>query len=285
MTAPCKSNVVLCGRVWLSPSRLDPKGTAATGSFLAYRIIEFPLEQAAQCVPRAARSNHGDGLFGSHHMNSTANTESKRLGIGAVLLQFMALLAIALLVNALFGPKPLWEVLSEGKSLIWQVSAGIALAIAFFTPALIAILKLDFFLSFKTLLLELTQRANFSGWNPLWFGLCAGIGEELLFRGALQPLLGIWWTGLFFTIAHSGTGGFKSMNFMKLGYATFLFLTSLMLGVVVNKVGLITAMVLHSVADAVIFFVLRRVAEASNDSSLGRISAVTERPVSDGQSS
>jgi len=217
-------------------------------------------------------------------MNSTVSTRSKRLGIGAVLLQFVALLAIALLINGLFGPKPLWEILSDGKSLLWQVGAGIALAVACFIPALLAILRLDFFLSFKTLLLELTQKADFSGWNPLWFGLCAGIGEELLFRGALQPLLGIWWTGLFFAVAHSGTGGFKSMNFMKWGYATFLFLTSMMLGLVVIQVGLITAMVLHSVADAVIFFVLRRVAGASNGPSLEGLSAVTERPVSDGQS-
>ena len=85
---------------------------------------------------------------------------------------------------------------SDGRSLVWQFSAGIVLAIAFSVPALIAILKMDFFLSFKTLLLALIQRVDLSGWNPLWFGLCAGIGEELLFRGTLQPLLGIWWTGL-----------------------------------------------------------------------------------------
>jgi membrane protease YdiL (CAAX protease family) len=191
-------------------------------------------------------------------MNSstTANT-NRRLGIGAVLLQLVGLLAIAFLINALFGPKPLWALMSDGRSLVWQFSAGIVLAIAFSVPALLAILKIDFFRSFKTLLLELAQRVDLSGWNPLWFGLCAGIGEELLFRGALQPLLGIWWTGLFFALAHSGTGGFKSMNFMKWGYAAFLFLTSLMLGLVLTQVGLIAAMVLHSVADAVIFFVLR----------------------------
>ena len=219
-------------------------------------------------------------------MNSstTANTKRRRLGIGAALLQLVGFLAIAFLINALFGPKPLWAVMSDGRSLVWQVSAGIVLAIAFSVPALLAILKIDFFRSFKTLLLDLTQRVDLSGWNPLWFGLCAGIGEELLFRGALQPLLGIWWTGLFFTVARSGTGGFKSMNFMKWGYAAFLFLTSLMLGLVLTQVGLMATIVLHSVADVIIFFVLRGVARASNGPDLGRISSVTERPVSGGQS-
>ena len=74
------------------------------------------------------------------------------------------------------------------------------------------------------------------------------------------------------------------MNFMKWGYAAFLFLTSLMLGLVLTQVGLIAAIVLHSVADAVIFFVLRRVARTSNGPDLGRISPVTELPVSGGQS-
>jgi membrane protease YdiL (CAAX protease family) len=94
----------------------------------------------------------------------------------------------------------------------------------------------------------------------LWLGLCAGAGEELLFRGALQPLLGIWWTGLLFALAHFGTGGFKSMNLMKWGYAAFLVITSLMLGLVMITIGLITAVVLHSVADACIFLALREVA-------------------------
>jgi hypothetical protein len=37
---------------------------------------------------------------------------------------------------------------SDCRSLVWQLSAGIVLAIAFSVPALVAILKLDFFRSF-----------------------------------------------------------------------------------------------------------------------------------------
>jgi membrane protease YdiL (CAAX protease family) len=231
---------------------------------------------------RECRVEGGRGVW---HMSSStkANTDGKRFGMGAALLQLAAMLAIAFIVNALFGPRPLWAVASDGRSLVWQFSAGIFLAIAFSVPALIAILKLDFFLSFKTLLLALTQRVNLNGWRPLGFGLCAGIGEELLFRGAIQPLLGIWWTGLLFALAHYGTGGFKSMSFMKWGYAAFLYLTSLMLGLVLTQIGLIAAVVLHSVADAVIFFVLRGVARASNGPDLGGSSSVPEGSVSGGQ--
>ncbi len=32
--------------------------------------------------------------------------------------------------------------------------------------------------------------------------LASGIGEEALFRGALQPVVGLWWTSLLFAAAH-----------------------------------------------------------------------------------
>ncbi len=195
-------------------------------------------------------------------MNSsaTARTIGKRLGIRAGLLQCAGMAALASLISALFGPRPLWAVIAESRSLVRQISVGTLFAFAFAIPILIAILKLNVFRDFRTFALDLPNRADFGGWNPLWLGMCAGAGEELLFRGALQPLLGIWWTGLLFALAHSGTGGFKSMNLMKWGYAAFLVLTSLMLGLVMITIGLIAAVVLHSVADACIFLALRDVA-------------------------
>jgi membrane protease YdiL (CAAX protease family) len=36
----------------------------------------------------------------------------------------------------------------------------------------------------------------------LVFALLAGIGEEILFRGAIQPVFGLWFTSLFFAIVH-----------------------------------------------------------------------------------
>jgi membrane protease YdiL (CAAX protease family) len=147
----------------------------------------------------------------------------------------------------------------DGRPLVWQVGAGTMMGFAFAIPTLFAILKLDVFASFRTFVLELPDRLDVSGWNPLWLGLCAGVGEELLFRGALQLLLGLWWTALLFVLVHSGTGRFQSMNLMKWGYAAFLFLVSLMFGLVLIHIGLIAAIVLHAAADAIIFYVLRAV--------------------------
>ncbi len=46
----------------------------------------------------------------------------------------------------------------------------------------------------------------FSGLDTVWewfiLALSAGMGEEILFRGALQPVFGLWFTSLLFAIAH-----------------------------------------------------------------------------------
>ncbi len=188
----------------------------------------------------------------------TTNLERKVIGLRVVLLQWAVLMALALLITTLFGPRPLWAVVADGRSMVRQIGTGIAIGLAFSILAWIAVLKIKVFANFRTQMLELAGRADLGGLNPLWFGLCAGVGEEVLCRGALQPLLGIWWTSLLFTLAHYGTGGFKSMNPTKFGYAGFVFLASVLLGHVLIEIGLIAAAVVHSVVDVFGLVVLRR---------------------------
>ncbi len=188
----------------------------------------------------------------------TTNLERKVIGLRVVLLQWAVLMALALLITTLFGPRPLWAVVADGRSMVRQIGTGIAIGLAFSILAWILVLKIKVFANFRTQMLELAGRADLGGLNPLWFGLCAGVGEEVLCRGALQPLLGIWWTSLLFTLAHYGTGGFKSMNPTKFGYAGFVFLASVLLGHVLIEIGLIAAAVVHSVVDVFGLVVLRR---------------------------
>src|SRR5207247_4258871 len=96
--------------------------------------------------------------------------------------------------------------------------------------------------SLRRQLLDLVSRLDLGGLNPLWISLSAGIGEEILFRGALQPILGIWWTSFIFTVAHFWSGQFQSMNWQKLIYAASVFVTGLLLGYVFSEIGLIAAM-------------------------------------------
>jgi hypothetical protein len=54
-------------------------------------------------------------------------------------------------------------------------------------------------------ILAIIQLENVTLWHALAFGLLAGIPEEILFRGGLQPTLGLILTALLFGIVHAIT--------------------------------------------------------------------------------
>lgn len=84
---------------------------------------------------------------------------------------------------------------------------------------------------------------RFDRWQ---LSLFAGAGEELLFRGAIQPLIGIWLTSLFFIAIH---GYFKFRSLPHFLFGVMMFLLSMMLGLLFELVGLIAAMTAHTVYD------------------------------------
>ena len=72
-----------------------------------------------------------------------------------------------------------------------------------------------------------------------WFALsaAAGIGEELLFRGALQPVLGLWFTAALFAISHIQYG---------LTPATLaIFIIAVILGIIRQRTNTTVAIVVH----------------------------------------
>lgn len=78
--------------------------------------------------------------------------------------------------------------------------------------------------------------------------LFAGVGEELLFRGAIQPLLGIWLTSILFIGMH---GYFKFKKTGHLLFGMIMFTLSVGLGYIFEIAGLVAAMAAHAVYDAI----------------------------------
>lgn len=73
----------------------------------------------------------------------------------------------------------------------------------------------------------------------LLLALSAGVGEELLFRGALQPRFGIWFTSLAFTLGH-----------LQYGFSPALaevFIISVILGFVRQKTNTSTCVAIHAI--------------------------------------
>ena len=101
------------------------------------------------------------------------------------------------------------------------------------------------------------SRLDLSGLNPLWISLAAAIGEELLFRAALQPLLGVWITSVVFLVTHTPVYQFRKLNKATLVQAAGVFGISVVLGFIYQYVGLLAAMMVHTALDVVGLYVVR----------------------------
>jgi membrane protease YdiL (CAAX protease family) len=101
------------------------------------------------------------------------------------------------------------------------------------------------------------SRLDLRGLNPLWMALAAAIGEEMLFRAALQPLLGVWITSLLFLVTHMPVYRFRRFDQATLVQAAGIFGTSVALGFVFQYVGLIAAVLVHLWIDIVGLLVVR----------------------------
>ena len=167
-------------------------------------------------------------------------------------------IALAFVINAAFGDGTLPTVLIEGQPIVAQIGWGVAFGLAISVPSTVVVFFVPPFSSLRRELLGLVSRLDLGALNPLWISLSAGIGEEILFRGALQPILGIWWASFIFTLAHFWSGQFHSMNWRKLIYAASVFIAGLFLGYVFLEIGLVAAMLAHAVVDVVSLFTARR---------------------------
>ena len=87
----------------------------------------------------------------------------------------------------------------------------------------------------------------------VFISLCAGIGEELLFRGAIQPWLGVWVTAIAFVAMH----GYLSPNNWKLSiYGALMTLVMVGVGYMTIHLGLLASMMAHAAIDVVLLYKL-----------------------------
>jgi len=86
-----------------------------------------------------------------------------------------------------------------------------------------------------------------SGWGAAAVGISAGVGEELIVRGALQPRLGILVSALFFASLHAPQYGFDAL--------ISVFILGLVLGVVRQRSNTTCSAIVHGVYDFTVVLV------------------------------
>ena len=83
-----------------------------------------------------------------------------------------------------------------------------------------------------------------------FYSLCAGIGEEILFRGAIQPHFGIWPTAVLFIVLH---GYLSISNIPMMLYGILMVIISAGLGYLFEIFGIHAAIVAHFFFDFIMF--------------------------------
>lgn len=93
-------------------------------------------------------------------------------------------------------------------------------------------------------------------WADVFFySFCAAVGEEILFRGAIQPFLGIYPTAILFVLLH-GYLSFKDQP--KLAFGSYLVVVAVIFGYLMEWFGLIAPIIAHFIYDVVMFSYLKK---------------------------
>ena len=88
----------------------------------------------------------------------------------------------------------------------------------------------------------------------LFISCCAGIGEELLFRTTVQPVLGVWLTALVFVALH----GYLSVHNWPLSiYGGYMVLVAAGLGYLFQEIGIVAAILGHVAIDVALLLFIR----------------------------
>jgi len=176
----------------------------------------------------------------------TPGTREARGVIAAASVTLAAVLVLAalLLRRLTHRHDPLFS--AEHLAMRLVIGAAIGSALAIFNAVLVA--RLPAFERVRRLAHHAVE-----GIEPRWHtmvivALAAGVGEEFFFRGALDALVGPWFTALGFVIVH---GAIRIRDRNGLMFATFLYAASVGLSALNAWRGLEAAMAAHACYDLV----------------------------------
>ena len=124
----------------------------------------------------------------------------------------------------------------------------------------------DFFPSYRRLKWTFAQLFKDLKWHQIFvLAALSSLGEEILFRGAIQPFLGVWITSIIFALLHTDPEGKISV------WTLWAFVGGLVMGYATYSTGsLYPAIAIHF---AVNFISIRRVSQLIARSERGLIAA------------
>ena len=115
------------------------------------------------------------------------------------------------------------------------------------------LIKLKLMYEVKDFYSSIIQQLNMNWIDILFISFCAGVGEELLFRGGVQYWLGIYITSILFVAIH----GYLNPKDWKISlYGSYLTLVMVGISYAFEAFGMVSAMAAHFAIDVYLLAVI-----------------------------
>lgn len=176
------------------------------------------------------------------------NLDSRFEFVRVAVLFEAGLIVVAGIIGWWFEVNPFGKLAWDGPAAVWGTAAAIPLFGLFVLSQRFPVGPL---LRIKEFLVDaLGPALAVSRWYDLLVvAAMAGISEEILFRGVLHPLTGLWWSNILFGLAHSITPA----------YALIAGVIGLFLGWFYEQTGnLLAPIITHGLYDFLAFVMLAR---------------------------
>jgi hypothetical protein len=155
----------------------------------------------------------------------------------------------AFVINYFFSSKSFWDIFISKQGILKELIIGMCLGIL---SGLFAwrIIKLKILQPVREKYQDVIGSLRMNIGTIVMVSICAGVGEEILFRGILQSYFGIWITAVGFVAIH---GYLNPLDWRISIYGAYMTAAIVAIGYLDQLFGLTSAMLAHTIIDIILF--------------------------------
>ena len=160
----------------------------------------------------------------------------------------------AFVINYFFSSESFWDIFISKQGILYELIIGLILGVF---EGLIAwrIIKLKILQPVRDKYQGVIGSLRMNIGTIIMVSICAGVGEEILFRGILQSYFGIWFTAVGFVAIH---GYLNPLDWRISLYGVYMTLAIAVIGYLHQLYGLSSSIIAHTMIDIVLFIKLTR---------------------------
>ncbi|MDG2226475.1 MAG: CPBP family intramembrane metalloprotease [Flavobacteriales bacterium] len=176
----------------------------------------------------------------------------------------------AFIINYFFSSESFWDIFISKQGILKELIIGMCLGILSGLFAWL-IIQLKILQPVREKYQNVIGSLRMNIGTIVIVSICAGVGEEILFRGILQSYFGIWVTAVGFVAIH---GYLNPFDWRISIYGAYMTAAIIAIGYLNQLYGLTSAMLAHTIIDIILFVKLSR--EYPNNRLLAKKNPLSE---------